>query len=82
MWLLVCLLGSSNMARLVHGSLGFDYQGIETLEIKPRIGIPLLSFYMYMFIIILRSQCAFHVAPSIVGYLFKMNDLDVVSKTK
>jgi hypothetical protein len=37
---------------------------------------------MYMVIIILRSQCAFHVAPSIVGYLFKMNDLDVVSKTK
>ncbi|KAM0035320.1 putative NADH dehydrogenase (quinone) [Helianthus debilis subsp. tardiflorus] len=33
---------------LIHRSLGFDYQGIETLQIKQGIGFPLLSFYMYM----------------------------------
>ncbi|KAM6547301.1 hypothetical protein CsatB_018977 [Cannabis sativa] len=48
---------------LVHRSLGFDYQGIETLQIKPEdwhsIAIILyVSGYNY-----LRSQCAYDVAP-------------------
>ncbi|KAL0540000.1 hypothetical protein IC582_024224 [Cucumis melo] len=33
---------------LIHRSLGFDYQGIETLQIKPKDGTPLQPFYMYM----------------------------------
>ncbi|KAF4360017.1 hypothetical protein F8388_004524 [Cannabis sativa] len=48
---------------LVHRSLGFDYQGIETLQIKPEdwhsIAVILyVSGYNY-----LRSQCAYDVAP-------------------
>ncbi|CAI0465280.1 unnamed protein product [Linum tenue] len=37
---------------LVDRTLSFDYQGIESLQIKLEIGIPLLSFYMYMVTII------------------------------
>ena len=37
---------------LIHRSLGFDYQGIETLQIKPEDWHSLLSFYMYMVTII------------------------------
>lgn len=39
---------------LVHRSLGFDYQGVETLQIKPEDwhSIPLLSCHMYMVTII------------------------------
>ncbi|KAI5382334.1 40S ribosomal protein S4 (chloroplast) [Lathyrus oleraceus] len=48
---------------IVHRSLGFDYQGIETLQIKPEdwhsIAVILyVSGYNY-----LRSQCAYDVAP-------------------
>ncbi|KAG4181020.1 hypothetical protein ERO13_A10G200850v2 [Gossypium hirsutum] len=46
---------------LVHRSLGFDYQGIETLQIKPEdwhsIAI-ILYVYGYNY---LRSQCAYDV---------------------
>nr|YP_010046948.1 NADH-plastoquinone oxidoreductase subunit J [Coptis omeiensis]YP_010415182.1 NADH-plastoquinone oxidoreductase subunit J [Coptis deltoidea]WCJ53609.1 NADH-plastoquinone oxidoreductase subunit J [Coptis huanjiangensis]QPJ79206.1 NADH-plastoquinone oxidoreductase subunit J [Coptis omeiensis]UHB40628.1 NADH dehydrogenase subunit J [Coptis omeiensis]URX56446.1 NADH-plastoquinone oxidoreductase subunit J [Coptis deltoidea]WCJ53354.1 NADH-plastoquinone oxidoreductase subunit J [Coptis deltoidea] len=49
--------------RLVHRSLGFDYQGIETLQIKPEdwhsIAV-ILYVYGYNY---LRSQCAYDVAP-------------------
>ncbi|KAL0748763.1 hypothetical protein Bca101_030765 [Brassica carinata] len=49
--------------RLVHRSLGFDYQGIETLQIKPEdwhsIAV-ILYVYDYNY---LRSQCAYDVAP-------------------
>ncbi|KAL2899560.1 NAD(P)H-quinone oxidoreductase subunit J chloroplastic [Bienertia sinuspersici] len=48
---------------LVHRSLGFDYQGVETLQINPKTGIPLLLFYMYNGYNYLRSQCAYDVAP-------------------
>ncbi|KAL5558157.1 hypothetical protein UlMin_034368 [Ulmus minor] len=48
---------------LVHRSLGFDYQGIETLQIKPEdwhsIAV-ILYVYDYNY---LRSQCAYDVAP-------------------
>ncbi|KAL5067415.1 hypothetical protein RYX36_018302 [Vicia faba] len=48
---------------IVHGSLGFDYQGIETLQIKPEdwhsIAV-ILYVYGYNY---LRSQCAYDVAP-------------------
>nr|VDD30495.1 unnamed protein product [Brassica oleracea] len=48
---------------LVHRSLGFDYQGIETLQIKPKdwhsIAV-ILYVYDYNY---LRSQCAYDVAP-------------------
>ncbi|KAL1352114.1 hypothetical protein AAHE18_06G143300 [Arachis hypogaea] len=48
---------------LVHRSLGFDYQGIETLQIKPEdwhsIAV-ILYVYGYNY---LRSQCAYNVAP-------------------
>ena len=48
---------------LVHRSLGFDYQGIETLQIKPgdwhSIAV-ILYVYGYNY---LRSQCAYDVAP-------------------
>ncbi|DAD49386.1 TPA_asm: hypothetical protein HUJ06_019197 [Nelumbo nucifera] len=48
---------------LVHRSLGFDYQGIETLQIKPEdwhsIAV-ILYVYGYNY---LRSQCAYDVAP-------------------
>ncbi|KAJ4956303.1 hypothetical protein NE237_013086 [Protea cynaroides] len=48
---------------LVHRSLGFDYQGIETLQIKPEDwhSIAVISYvYGYNY---LRSQCAYDVAP-------------------
>ena len=41
---------------LVHRSLGFDYQGRETLQIKPEDGTPLLLFHMYMVTIIYVSS--------------------------
>ncbi|KAK7234246.1 hypothetical protein RIF29_47051 [Crotalaria pallida] len=48
---------------LVHRSLGFDYQGIETLQIKTEdwhsIAV-ILYLYGYNY---LRSQCAYDVAP-------------------
>ncbi|KAL5067403.1 hypothetical protein RYX36_018290 [Vicia faba] len=48
---------------IVHRSLGFDYQGIETLQIKPEgwhsIAV-ILYVYGYNY---LRSQCAYDVAP-------------------
>ncbi|KAH9718761.1 hypothetical protein KPL71_022342 [Citrus sinensis] len=48
---------------LVHRSLGFDYQGIETLQIKPEdwhsVAV-ILYIYGYNY---LRSQCAYDVAP-------------------
>ncbi|KAD4179255.1 hypothetical protein E3N88_27846 [Mikania micrantha] len=48
---------------LIHRSLGFDYQGIETLQIKPEdwhsIAV-ILYVYGYNY---LRSQCAYDVAP-------------------
>ncbi|KAJ0006039.1 hypothetical protein Pint_20965 [Pistacia integerrima] len=48
---------------LVHRSLGFDYQGIETLQIKPEdwhsVAV-ILYVYGYNY---LRSQCAYDVAP-------------------
>ncbi|KAJ0735104.1 putative NADH dehydrogenase (quinone) [Helianthus annuus] len=48
---------------LIHRSLGFDYQGIETLQIKPgdwhSIAV-ILYVYGYNY---LRSQCAYDVAP-------------------
>nr|YP_004733330.1 NADH-plastoquinone oxidoreductase subunit J [Crithmum maritimum]YP_004733846.1 NADH-plastoquinone oxidoreductase subunit J [Petroselinum crispum]YP_009235882.1 NADH-plastoquinone oxidoreductase subunit J [Anethum foeniculum]YP_009235967.1 NADH-plastoquinone oxidoreductase subunit J [Anethum graveolens]YP_009338429.1 NADH-plastoquinone oxidoreductase subunit J [Pterygopleurum neurophyllum]YP_009484755.1 NADH dehydrogenase subunit J [Cicuta virosa]YP_009489327.1 NADH dehydrogenase subunit J len=48
---------------LIHRSLGFDYQGIETLQIKPEdwhsIAV-ILYIYGYNY---LRSQCAYDVAP-------------------
>ncbi|KAJ0682198.1 NAD(P)H-quinone oxidoreductase subunit J [Helianthus annuus] len=44
---------------LIHRSLGFDYQGIETLQIKPgdwhSIAV-ILYVYGYNY---LRSQCAY-----------------------
>ncbi|CAL5179390.1 unnamed protein product [Lathyrus oleraceus] len=48
---------------IVHRSLGFDYQGIETLQIKPRIGIRLLLFYMYLVTIIYVPNVPMNVAP-------------------
>ncbi|ESQ45948.1 hypothetical protein EUTSA_v10010993mg [Eutrema salsugineum] len=49
--------------RLVHKSLGFDYPGIETLQIKPEdwhsVAV-ILYVYGYNY---LRSQCAYDVAP-------------------
>nr|YP_010143144.1 NADH-plastoquinone oxidoreductase subunit J [Salomonia cantoniensis]QQL04264.1 NADH-plastoquinone oxidoreductase subunit J [Salomonia cantoniensis] len=48
---------------LVHRSLGFDYQGIETLQIKPEDWDSLaviLYAYGYNY---LRAQCAYDVAP-------------------
>ncbi|XP_057526287.1 NAD(P)H-quinone oxidoreductase subunit J, chloroplastic-like [Amaranthus tricolor] len=48
---------------LVHRSLGFDYQGIETLQIKPEDWhsiVFILYVYGYNY---LRSQCAYDVAP-------------------
>ncbi|MCL7030202.1 hypothetical protein MKW94_003148 [Papaver nudicaule] len=48
---------------LVHRSLGFDYQGVETLQIKPEDwhSIAVISYvYGYNY---LRSQCAYDVAP-------------------
>ncbi|KAD7477256.1 hypothetical protein E3N88_00392 [Mikania micrantha] len=48
---------------LIHRSLGFDYQGIEALQIKPpdwhSIAV-ILYVYGYNY---LRSQCAYDVAP-------------------
>ncbi|MED6186236.1 hypothetical protein PIB30_064933 [Stylosanthes scabra] len=48
---------------LIHRSLGFDYLGIETLQIKPEdwhsIAV-ILYVYGYNY---LRSQCAYDVAP-------------------
>nr|YP_010273685.1 NADH-plastoquinone oxidoreductase subunit J [Dinetus racemosus]UKO32093.1 NADH-plastoquinone oxidoreductase subunit J [Dinetus racemosus] len=48
---------------LIHRSLGFDYQGIETLQIKPEdwhsVAV-ILYVYGYNY---LRSQCAYDVAP-------------------
>ncbi|KAD7117039.1 hypothetical protein E3N88_04307 [Mikania micrantha] len=48
---------------LIHRSLGFDYQGIETVQIKPRdwhsIAV-ILYVYGYNY---LCSQCAYDVAP-------------------
>ncbi|KAF8098583.1 hypothetical protein N665_0263s0012 [Sinapis alba] len=48
---------------LVHRSLGFDYQGIKMLQIKPEdwhsIAV-ILYVYVYNY---LRSQCAYDVAP-------------------
>nr|YP_010581074.1 NADH-plastoquinone oxidoreductase subunit J [Heliamphora minor]UZT27395.1 NADH-plastoquinone oxidoreductase subunit J [Heliamphora minor] len=48
---------------MIHRSLGFDYQGIETLQIKPEdwhsIAV-ILYVYGYNY---LRSQCAYDVAP-------------------
>ncbi|KAL2901522.1 NAD(P)H-quinone oxidoreductase subunit J chloroplastic [Bienertia sinuspersici] len=48
---------------LVHRSLGFDYQGVETLQIKSEywhsIAV-ILYVYGYNY---LRSQCAYDVAP-------------------
>ncbi|KAM7460574.1 hypothetical protein LguiB_036052 [Lonicera macranthoides] len=48
---------------LIHRSLGFDYQGTETLQIKPEdwhsIAV-ILYVYGYNY---LRSQCAYDVAP-------------------
>ena len=48
---------------LAHRSLGFDYQGVETLQIKPEnwhsIAV-ILYVYGYNY---LRSQCAYDVAP-------------------
>lgn len=48
---------------IIHRSLGFDYQGIETLQIKPEdwqsIAV-ILYVYGYNY---LRSQCAYDVAP-------------------
>ncbi|KAJ4699624.1 ATP synthase subunit beta, chloroplastic, partial [Melia azedarach] len=47
----------------IHRSLGFDYQGIETLQIKPEdwhsVAV-ILYVYGYNY---LRSQCAYDVAP-------------------
>ncbi|CAN4114231.1 unnamed protein product [Withania somnifera] len=48
---------------LIHRSLGFDYQGIETLQIKPEDWHSILViFYVYGYNY-LRSQCAYDVAP-------------------
>ncbi|KAK9661501.1 hypothetical protein RND81_O117200 [Saponaria officinalis] len=47
---------------LVHRSLGFDYQGIETLQIKPEDWHPLLLFYMSMVTLSTFSMC-YDVAP-------------------
>nr|GLL25477.1 NADH dehydrogenase I subunit K [Ipomoea trifida] len=48
---------------IIHRSLGFDYQGIETLQIKPEdwhsVAV-ILYVYGYNY---LRSQCAYDVAP-------------------
>ncbi|KAK7356672.1 hypothetical protein VNO80_15947 [Phaseolus coccineus] len=48
---------------LIHRSLGFDYLGVETLQIKPEdwhsIAV-ILYVYGYNY---LRSQCAYDVAP-------------------
>nr|AKZ30140.1 NADH dehydrogenase subunit J [Goodenia rosea] len=44
---------------LIHRSLGFDYQGIETLQIKPEDWL-MLYVYGYNY---LRFQCAYDVAP-------------------
>ncbi|KAL5065698.1 hypothetical protein RYX36_027435 [Vicia faba] len=48
---------------IVHRSLGFDYQGIDTLQIKPEdwhsIAV-ILYVYGYNY---LHSQCAYDVAP-------------------
>ncbi|CAN6440741.1 unnamed protein product [Victoria cruziana] len=47
---------------LVHRYLGFDYQGVETLQIKPEdwYSIAVISYvYGYNY---LRSQCAYDVA--------------------
>ncbi|KAL5067282.1 hypothetical protein RYX36_018169 [Vicia faba] len=48
---------------IVHRSLGFDYKGIETLQIKPEDWhsiVVILYVYGYNY---LRSQCAYDVAP-------------------
>ena len=48
---------------IIHRSLGFDYQGIETLQIKPEDWLSvavILYVYGYNY---LRSQCAYDVAP-------------------
>ncbi|PHT94406.1 NAD(P)H-quinone oxidoreductase subunit J, chloroplastic [Capsicum annuum] len=48
---------------LIHRSLGFDYQGIETLQIKPEDWHSIaVIFYVYGYNY-LRSQCAYDVAP-------------------
>ncbi|CAN0931442.1 NAD(P)H-quinone oxidoreductase subunit J, chloroplastic [Linum grandiflorum] len=48
---------------LVHRSLGFDYQGIETLQIKPEDWHSIaVIFYVYGYNY-LRCQCAYDVAP-------------------
>ncbi|KAL2925249.1 NAD(P)H-quinone oxidoreductase subunit J chloroplastic [Bienertia sinuspersici] len=53
---------------LVHRSLGFDYQGVETLQIKSEdwhsIAV-ILYVYGYNY---LRSQYAYDVAPSVSSY--------------
>ncbi|MCD7460975.1 hypothetical protein HAX54_044940 [Datura stramonium] len=48
---------------LIHRSMGFDYQGIETLQIKPEDWRSIaIIFYVYEYNY-LRSQCAYDVAP-------------------
>ncbi|KMT05823.1 hypothetical protein BVRB_7g165970 [Beta vulgaris subsp. vulgaris] len=52
---------------LVHISLGFDYQAIETLQIKPEDWHSIaVILYVYGYNS-LRSQCAYEVAPG--GFL-------------
>jgi NAD(P)H-quinone oxidoreductase subunit J len=64
---------------LPHRPLGFDYQGVEIIQIKaedwPSVGI---SLYIYGFNY-LRSQCAYDIFPGgnlvSVYHLTKLNDL-------
>ena len=42
---------------LLHRSLGFDYQGVETLQIKPE------DWHSIAVILYVYSQCAYDVAP-------------------
>ncbi|KAK3019580.1 LOW QUALITY PROTEIN: hypothetical protein RJ639_003647, partial [Escallonia herrerae] len=49
---------------LIHRSLGFDYQGIETLLIKPEDWHSTIAVILYVYgYNYLRSQCAYDVAP-------------------
>ncbi|KAF3641539.1 NAD(P)H-quinone oxidoreductase subunit J, chloroplastic [Capsicum annuum] len=58
---------------LIHRSLGFYYQGIETLQIKPEDWHSIVViFYVYGYNY-LRSQCAYDVAPG--GLLASMYHL-------
>jgi NAD(P)H-quinone oxidoreductase subunit J len=64
--------------KLMHRPLGFDYQGVETLEVKAQnLTSVAIALYAYGFNY-LRSQCAYDVSPggdlASVYHLTKVDD--------